>query len=185
MHLNIENDIERILISKEEIKERLVTLAKGLVKDYKGKDWTLVAILNGSLVFLADLIRLIPYQIRLDTISASTYGDSTLPKGDTVILNPFKTDIAGRDVLIIDDIIDTGHTLSRVVEDIKKYQPSSLKTCVFLNRVNRRLKKIEPDYYCFEIGNDYVVGYGLDYDNNYRNLPYIAALKPEIFQRRY
>ncbi|MGR3221175.1 MAG: hypoxanthine phosphoribosyltransferase [Candidatus Anammoxibacter sp.] len=181
----MEKDIERVIISKEQIKERLDILSKDLLKDYKGKDWTIIAILNGSLVFLADLIRLIPYPMRLDTISASTYGDSTVPKGETVLLTALKTDIKERDVLIIDDIIDTGNTLSKVMEDVKRYEPKSIKSCVLLNRSDRRVNGYEPDYCCFDLGNDYVVGYGLDYDNKYRNLPYIGVLKPDIFQQNH
>ena len=179
----MENDIERVIISEDEIKKMLDSLSKRLLEDYKEKDWTVIAVLNGSFVFLADLIRLIPYPLRLDTISAETYGDSTVSKGDTVILNTIRTDIEGRDVLIIDDIIDTGNTLSKVIEDIGRYKPKSLKCCVLLSRKDRRVKNVKIDYNCFEIGNDYVVGYGLDYDNKYRNLPYIGALKPKIFQK--
>lgn len=179
----MEKDIERVIISAEQIKKRLISLSEILLKDYKGKDWTIIAVLNGSLVFLSDLIRLMPYPLRLDTISASTYGDSTVPKGETVLLNPFKTDIEGRDVLIVDDIIDTGATLRKVIEDTKRYEPKTIKSCVLLNRHERRVNGYEPDYCGFEIGNDYVVGYGLDYDNKYRNLPYIGTLKPEIFQK--
>ncbi len=180
---NMENDISRVVISKEQIKERLDILSKSLLECYKGKDWTIIAVLNGSLVFLSDLIRLMPYPMRLNTISASTYGDSTVPKGETVLLSPIKADIEGRDVLIIDDVIDTGATLRKVVDDTWKYKPNSVKTCVLLNRPDRRLTDYEPDYSSFEIGNDYVVGYGLDFDNKYRNLPFIGALKPEIFRR--
>ena len=179
----MENDIERVIISKEQIDKKLRFLSKELIKDYKEKDWTIIAVLNGSLVFLSDLIRLMPYPMRLDTINASTYGNSTTPKGETTILSPFKSDIEGRDVLIVDDIIDTGNTLSKVIGDTRRYCPKTIKSCVLLNRPDRRVNSFDPDYYCFEIGNDYVVGYGLDYDNKYRNLPYIGVLKPEIFQK--
>ena len=179
----MENDIDRVVINEGQIKERLEVLSKNLLNDYKGKDWTVIAVLNGSLVFLADLIRLIPCSLRLDTISASTYGDSTFPKGETKLLSSIKDDIKGRDVLIIDDIVDTGSTLVKVIKEAWRYEPNSIKTCVLLNRPDRRKNNFEPDYCGFVIGNDYVVGYGLDYDNRYRNLPYIGVLKPEVFQK--
>lgn len=179
----MDKDIERVVITEEEIKDKLTNLSKALIDNYKGKEWTIIAVLNGSLVFLSDLIRLIPYPLRLDTISASTYGDATYPKGETVILNHIGTDIEGRDVLIIDDIVDTGSTLTKVMEEAKRYNPKSVKCCTLLSRSDRRANDFKPDYCCFEIGNDYVVGYGLDYDNKYRNLPYIGVLKREIFQK--
>lgn len=178
----MEKDIERVIVNEEQIEKRLASLAEELLAEYKGTDWTMIAVLNGSLVFLADLIRLLPCPLRLDTISASTYGNATVPNGETVILNPIKSDIDGRDVLIVDDIIDTGHTLSRVIEDVKRYNPKTIRSCVLLNRQDRRVNSVTPDYCGFEIGNDYVVGYGLDFDNMYRNLPYIGVLRPEIFQ---
>ena len=179
----MEKDIERVVINRKEIAERLNGLSKNLIEDYNGKEWTVIAVLNGSLVFLADLIRLIPCSLRLDTITASTYGDSTFPKGETKLLGSIKEDIKGRDVLIIDDIVDTGSTLRKVIKEALRYDPKSIKSCVLLNRPDRRDNDFEPDYCGFVVGNDYVVGYGLDYDNRYRNLPYIGALKPEVFQK--
>lgn len=179
----MEKDIARIVINEEQIRNKLLELSKTLIHDYKDKDWTIIAILNGSLVFLADLIRLIPSTIRLDTIDASTYGESTFPKEETRIMRNFKIDIEGRHVLIIDDIMDTGSTLKKVLEDIGKYNPRSLKSCVLLNRLSRRRDGFGPEYCCFSIGDDYVVGYGLDYNNKYRNLPYIAVLKEECYRR--
>lgn len=183
MESEMDNDIQRVIVTKEGIAEKLDSLALDLIKEYEGKDWTIIAVLNGSLVFLADLIRLIPFPLRLDTINASTYGDCTYPKGETVLLNQIRMDIEGRDVLIIDDIVDTGTTLTKVMEDAKKYNPKSVKSCVLLSRPDRRANNFKPDYCCFDIGNDYVVGYGLDFDNKYRNLPYIGVLKSEIFHK--
>lgn len=180
----MKDDIEKIIITEEKIKQKVQEISKKLAEDYKNKDLTLIGILNGSLVFLSDLIRLLPFPMRLDTIGASTYGSSTSPKADTVLLNKLRIDIEGRDVLLVDDIIDTGKTLRKVAEDIKGCNPRTLKTCVLLNRPSRRSEKIEPDYCGFKLGDDFVVGYGLDYNNSYRNLPYIAVLKPECYMRR-
>lgn len=179
----MEKDIARITISEDQIRKKLVELSQTLIRDYEGKAWTIIAVLNGSLVFLADLIRLIPFPIRLDTIDAATYGESTFPEGDTRILRQFKIDIEDKHVLVIDDIIDTGSTLKRVLEDIKKYNPKTLKSCVLLNRKNRKRYTIKPEYSCFDIGDDFVVGYGLDYNNKYRNLPFIGVLKDECYRR--
>lgn len=180
----MQNDIDKIVVNEENIKKKVEEVSQRLVADYKGKDLTLIGILNGSLVFLSDLIRHLPFSMRLDTIGASTYGTSTSPKAETLLLTKLRVDVEGRDVLLIDDIIDSGRTLKKVIDDIKRCNPSSLKTCVFLSRKSRRSEDIEPDYTGFEIGDDFVVGYGLDYNNRYRNLPYIATLKPECYARR-
>lgn len=177
----MERDIARVIINEKQIREKLLELSKTLIYDYQDKDWTVIAILNGSLIFLADLIRLIPFPIRLDTIDAATYGESTLPQGETKVLRQFKIDIEGKHVLVVDDIVDTGSTLKRVLEDIRRYHPRTLKSCVLLNRTSRRRYDVRPEYCCFDIGDDYVVGYGLDYNNKYRNLPFIAVLKDECY----
>lgn len=179
----MERDIARVIINEKQIQEKLLELSKILIHDYQDKEWTVIAILNGSLIFLADLIRLIPFPIRLDTIDAATYGESTLPQGETKVIRQFKTDIEGKHVLVVDDIVDTGSTLKRVLEDIKKYHPRTLKSCVLLNRSSRRRHHVRPEYCCFDIGDDYVVGYGLDYNNKYRNLPFIGVLKDECYHR--
>ncbi|MCF6158386.1 MAG: hypoxanthine phosphoribosyltransferase [wastewater metagenome] len=179
----MEKDIARVIISEEKIRSKLIELSKKLLCDYQDKDWTIIAILTGSLVFLTDLIRQIPVPIRLDTIDVATYGESTSPMGESKIIRHFKIDIKDKHVLVVDDIIDTGSTLKKVLEDIKSYQPRTLKTCVLLNRLGRRQFHIQPDYCCFTIGNEFVVGYGLDYNNKYRNLPFIGTLKDECYRR--
>ena len=179
----MEKHIAKIVINEDQIRNKLLELSKTLIRDYTGKEWTIIAVLNGSLVFLADLIRLIPFSVRLDTIDAATYGESTFPTSETKIIRQFKIDIEDKHVLVIDDIADTGSTMKRVLDDIKKYKPRTLKSCVFLNRSSRRRYNIKPEYRCFDIADDFVVGYGLDYNNKYRNLPFIAVLKDECYRR--
>ena len=178
--VGIGNEIERVLITESQIKEGIRKLADKLIADYAGRDLTIIGVLTGSLIFLADLIRHLPFQIRLDTICASLYGASTKPRqGGIKILKEISLDIADKDVLVVDDIIDTGSTMAKIMESIRDYNPRSLRSCVLLNKRARRQKESEPDYCCFEIGPYFVVGYGLDYNNMYRNLPYIAILKEE------
>ena len=170
---------ERILFTEAQIKEGIRKLADTLIADYSGRDLTIIGVLTGSLIFLADLIRLLPFQIRLDTVSSSLYGASTIPRqGGLNILKGISLDINGKDVLVVDDIIDTGSTLGGIMGCVRGYNPRSLRSCVLLNKRGRReVEQCEPDYYCFEIGPHFVVGYGLDYCDRYRNLPYIAILK--------
>ncbi len=174
----MEKAIEKVLISESQIKEKVKEAAQRITIDYEHKNLTIVSILNGSLVFLADLIRLIPFPVKIDTIRVSTYtGDSTFPQKEADIINKISLDIKNEHVLIVDDILDTGRTLTKIMQMIKEHHPLSLKVCVLLNKPARREIKIVPDYCCFEVEDKFVVGYGLDYDNKYRNLPYVAVLK--------
>jgi len=174
----MEEAIEKVLISESQIKEKVKETAQRITIDYEHKNLTIVSILNGSLVFLSDLIRLIPFPVKIDTIRVSTYtGDSTFPRKEADIINKISLDIKNEHVLIVDDILDTGRTLTKIIQMIKAHNPLSLKVCVLLNKPARREIKIVPDYYCFEVEDKFVVGYGLDYDNKYRNLPYVAVLK--------
>ena len=174
----MEKAIEKVLISESQIKDKVKETAQRITIDYEHKNLTIVSILNGSLVFLADLIRLIPFPVKIDTIRASTYtGDSTFPQKEADIINRISLDIKNEHVLIVDDILDTGRTLTKIIQMIKEHNPLSLKVCVLLNKPARREMKIVPDYCCFEVEDKFVVGYGLDYDNKYRNLPYVAVLK--------
>jgi len=174
----MEKAIEKVLISESQIKDKVKETAQRITIDYEHKNLTIISILNGSLVFLSDLIRLIPFPVKIDTIRASTYtGDSTFPQKEADIINEISLDIKNEHVLIVDDILDTGRTLTKIIQMIKEHNPLSLKVCVLLNKSARREMKIVPDYCCFEVEDKFVVGYGLDYDNKYRNLPYVAVLK--------
>ena len=174
----MEKAIEKVLISESQIKDKVKETAQRITIDYEHKNLTIVSILNGSLVFLSDLIRLIPFPVKIDTIRVSTYtGDSTFPQKEADIINKISLDIKNEHVLIVDDILDTGRTLTKIMQMIKEHNPLSLKVCVLLNKPVRREIEIIPDYCCFEVEDKFVVGYGLDYDNKYRNLPYVAVLK--------
>ncbi len=177
----MENDIEEVLFSEAEIKNRVSALAQKLAVDYKQKNLTIIGVLNGSLVFLSDLIRQIPFPVKIDTIRANAYvGTFTFPKAETEIIHNINTNVKDEHVLIVDDILDTGRTLAEIIRMLTEYSPLSIKVCVLLNKRARRESEIDPDYCCFEIEDKFVVGYGLDFDNRYRNLPYVAVLKDSI-----
>lgn len=174
----MKKDIGEVLITEAEIEHNVSELAQRLTADYEHKGVTIIGVLNGSLIFLSDLIRHIPFPVKIDTIRANTYiGASTISKAETDIINNISLNIKDEHVLIVDDVLDTGKTLSRIVQVIKGHNPMSIKICVLLNKEARREIEIVPDYCCFEIENKFVVGYGLDFDNRYRNLPYIAVLE--------
>ncbi|MDP6117118.1 MAG: hypoxanthine phosphoribosyltransferase [Planctomycetota bacterium] len=173
-------EIERILVSEDEIAKAIDDLAERLKEDYAEGDLVLVAVLNGSVVFLADLIRKLPLKLTFDVIAASSYGSGTTSSGNVKILKELSLDVEGRDVLLIDDIFDTGLTLSALIHYLKEKNPRSLKSCVLLNKQNpERQSDNHPDYWCLDIENEFVVGYGLDYDSRYRNLPYIGVMSGE------
>jgi hypoxanthine phosphoribosyltransferase len=177
----MKNDIGEVLFSAAEIKNRVSALAQRLAVDYKHKNLTIIGVLNGSLIFLSDLIRQIPLPVKIDTIRANTYaGASTFPKAEMEIIHNTKINVKGEHILIVDDILDTGKTLSEIVRMITKHEPLSIKVCVLLNKIARREMEIVPDYCCFEIEDKFVVGYGLDFDNRYRNLPYVAVLRDDV-----
>ncbi len=177
----MKNDIDEVLISETEIKNKVSELAQKLALDYKHNNLTIIGILNGSLVFLSDLIRHISFPVKIDTIKANSYvGASTFPKTETEIIHNININVKDEHVLIVDDILDTGKTLYEIVRMITKHDPLSIKVCVLLNKTARREVEMVPDYCCFEIEDKFVVGYGLDFDNRYRNLPYVAVLRDDV-----
>jgi hypoxanthine phosphoribosyltransferase len=174
-------DVETILITEADLAERVKTLAQQIEKDYEGKEMVIVSLLNGTVMFLGDLIRNISLPLRLDFIGVSSYGAGT-ESGDLVFTKELRLDVRGRDVLLVDDILDTGRTISRVLVKLRQLKPREIKTCVLLDKPERRVEKVEADYVGFEIPNQFVVGYGLDYAERYRNLPFVGVLKPEMYQ---
>jgi hypoxanthine phosphoribosyltransferase len=172
--------VERVLIRPEQIQKRVRQLARAIARDFKGKDFVIVALLNGTIMFLADLIRHLELPLRLDFIGVSSYGAGTRP-GELVFTKELRLDVRGRDVLLIDDILDTGRTLNRVTTKLRALKPKSLRTCVFLNKQARRTEPVRADYIGFEIPDFFVIGYGLDFAERYRNLPFVGVLSEHIY----
>lgn len=173
-------DLDTILVDEESIKKRLTELGKEINTLYEGRDLAVIAIINGAIIFVADLIRQLNIPIQLDCIRVSSYRDETRPVQEPEIIDKVRLDLQGVDVLIIDDILDTGNTLSKVCEIFKKMKPASLRTCVLLDKHTTRSVEFEADFVGFQIPDEFVVGYGLDFAERYRQLPCIGVLKPEL-----
>jgi len=175
-------DIDRILIDSPEIQARILTLAAAIDADYADKDdLLLICVLKGGYVFLSDLSRALQRPHHLDFMGISSYGSGTTSSGAVQIIMDLKQPLNGRHVLIVEDIIDSGHTLSYLRQNLLARQPASLKICTLLNKPSRREVDVTVDYVGFDIPDEFVVGYGLDFDELYRNFPFIAVLKPEVF----
>ena len=176
------DDVHRVVVPREQIAHRVGELAEQISQHYLGRELTILAVLTGSLVFLADLIRRLPVRLRLHVVSASSYGAATKP-GTLRVEMPADLDLAGRDVLIVDDILDTGRTLDEIVRQVAAHKPASLRCCVLLEKSHRApAGRIEPDFRGFQIDGQFVVGYGLDIGNLYRNLPDICVLTDEAMR---
>ena len=169
----MENREKKILFDREQILNRVKELGNILSKDYKDKTPIVISLLKGSFIFCSDLVREMNITLEIEFLETSSYGDDEVSSGDVKILSNIKTDLEGRDVIIVDDIIDTGRTLKKVVEEISAKNPASLKTCVLLDKPSRRVVDISADYVGFEIDDVFIVGYGLNYKSYYRNVPYI------------
>jgi hypoxanthine phosphoribosyltransferase len=177
----MKDNIERILIPYEDIEKRIKELGKEISREYEGKDLLMVGILKGAVLFYADLAKCIDTLLRMDFMAVSSYGSTTVSSGVVRILKDLDESIEGRDVLIVEDIVDTGLTLHYLVKNLQSRNPGSLRICCLLDKPSRRLVDIKPDYIGFEIPDEFVVGYGLDYDEIYRNLRDICILKPDCY----
>src|SRR6266481_1637844 len=175
-------EVERVLITEEQIAQRVRELSAELTRDFEGRELVVVAVLNGTVMFLADLIRHLSLPLRLDFIGTSSYGAGT-EAGELVFTKELRLDVRGRDVLLVDDILDTGKTLSRVANKLRALKPRRLKTCVLLNKAARRVEDVQADYVGFEIPDVFVVGYGLDFAERYRNLPFVGLLHPHVYKQ--
>lgn len=178
----MQQDMQQILFTQEQVAARVREMAAQISRDYAGKTPLVVGILRGSFIFMADLVRAMDIPLTLDFMVASSYGAGTVSSGKVKIGLDLQEDIAGRDVLLVEDILDTGNTLSKLVAELKGRQPASLKLCVLLDKPERRTKPIEADYVGFTIPDAFVVGCGLDYNQLYRQLPYIGILKPSVYE---
>ena len=176
----LRKEVDYVLISEAQIAKRVKALGRAIQRDFKGRDMVVVSLLNGTVMFLADLIRHLPMPLRLDFIGVSSYGSGT-SSGELVFTKELKIDVAGRDVLLVDDILDTGKTMSRVLAKLRELKPRRIRTCVLLDKPERRTEKVQADFVGFKIPNEFVVGYGLDYAERYRNLPFVGVLRPEIY----
>jgi hypoxanthine phosphoribosyltransferase len=173
----------KTLYDKATLHRGVSAMAAKIEESYEGRQLTIVGVLTGSVVLLADLIRAIEQPMRVGVIQASSYRGATTERGDLIINSELMLDISGRDVLLVDDIFDTGHTLKNVVDKLHEFSPASVKSAVLLRKRGRQETDYEPDFTAFDIPDEFVVGYGLDYEDMYRNLPFLAALEDEDIKR--
>ena len=177
----LEKDIESVLFSAEQLKQRVREIAAEIERDYAGKEIMLISVLRGSFVFMADLCRAIDLPCTIDFMSVSSYGKGTTSSGQVQITKDLSEDISGRHVIVIEDILDSGNTLSYLLRLLEHRHPASIRLCILLDKPDRRTKPVQVHYSGFTIPDAFVVGYGLDYAEKYRNLPYIGILKPEVY----
>jgi hypoxanthine phosphoribosyltransferase len=173
----------KTLLSKEQLHDGVSRMADEIAACYENRQLTIVGVLTGSVVLMADLIRIIDLPMRVGVLQASSYRGATTTRGELVINSELMLDISGRDVLLVDDIFDTGHTLARTIEKMQEFGPTSLRSAVLLRKHGRQEVDYQPDFVAFDIPDEFVVGYGLDYEDMYRNLPYLAALEADDIAR--
>lgn len=180
---NMDNCIESVLFSEEKIAEIVKNLGEQISKDYNGKKLLLVSVLKGSVVFMADLMRNITIPCEIDFMVVSSYGAGTKTSGNIKIIKDLNIDIADYDLLIVEDILDSGVTLSTLKKMLEGRKPASIKICTFLDKPERRKADIKADYCGFAVPDEFIVGYGLDFDEKFRNLPYVGVLKRECYEK--
>lgn len=180
----IEDSIQSVLLTKEQIAKRVAELGAEITKDYEGKQLIAAAILRGSVIFFSDLIRCVPIPLQVDFMAVTSYGSGSTSMGNVRILFDLQDDIKGKDLLIVEDIIDTGITLSNLRKVLCEREPNTVEFCCLLNKPDRRRAEVDVKYVGFDIPDEFVVGYGLDYDSKYRNYDSIGILKREIYERR-
>ena len=176
------NDVSRVLCTQQQLKAEVKRLGIEISRDYEGRQPILVSVLKGAFVFMADLVREITVPCTIDFMSVSSYGTGTKSSGVVKIVKDLDNNVEGYDLLLVEDILDSGLTLSYLRELLRDRHPNSIKIVTLLNKPARRTADIQPDYCCFEVPDEFVVGYGLDFDERYRNLPYVGVLKEEVYQ---
>ncbi len=179
----MQSDIERVLFDEPAIHKRLDEMAAQITADYRERQLTVIAVLTGSLMFLSDLLRRIPLPLRLDCLNVVSYHGKPQTSGQVIFKDVDLPDVTDQDVLILDDILDTGHTLAAVREKLQTAEPRSVRVCVLLSKRKQRARDVDADYVGFEIEDEFVVGYGLDFMERYRNLPYIGALRKKLLDQ--
>ena len=181
--MDMRDDIQTVLVTEEQLRAKVAELGARISRDYAGKDLLLVSILKGAVVFMADLMRAVTIPCSIDFMVVSSYGGTnTESTGLVKIVKDLDADLSGREVLIVEDVLDTGVTLSNLVPMLQLRHPNSVRICAILDKPARRKTDIRADYTGFEVPDAFVVGYGLDYNEYYRNLPYIGILKPEVYE---
>ena len=181
MNDNMKEDVLRVLLSEDEIREKVRELGGKITADYKNSNLVLVTVLKGAVVFLADLMRQIDVPAEIDFMVVSSYGSGVKSSGVVKIVKDLDVPLAGKDILIVEDILDSGLTLSYIKELLKSRGPRSIRIATLLDKPSRRKVDLQADYIGFSVPDEFVIGYGLDYDEKYRNLPYIGILKPEVY----
>ena len=177
----LEQDIDRVLFTEEQLQARVAEIAAQIDRDYAGKQPLLVSVPRGSFVFMADLVRRITLPCTVDFMAVSSYGSGTTSSGQVKIVKDLSEQIEGKDVIVVEDILDSGNTLSYLLKLLEARHPASIRLCTLLDKPERRTKPVAVQYSGFTIPDEFVVGYGLDYDEKYRNLPYIGILKPRVY----
>lgn len=178
----MEKDIKKILISEEDIAKRVKELGEEITQDYKGKNLMMIGILKGAAIFMSHLCLQVKLPMLIDFMSVSSYGESSISTGEVKIVKDLDFSVEGKDILIVEDIIDTGLTLSYLKDNLLKRGASSVKIVTLLDKPERRNIKVSIDYLGFEVPDEFIVGYGLDYSEKYRNFPFVAALKEEAYE---
>lgn len=178
----LEKDIDHILFSEEQLKARVREIAGQIDRDFAGKEPMLISVLRGSFIFMADLLRSITLPCTVDFMAVSSYGAGTTSSGQVKITKDLSESIEGRDIIVVEDILDSGNTLSYLLQILQARHPASMKLCTLLDKPDRRIKPVHVDYSGFSIPDEFVVGYGLDFAEKYRNLPYIGVLKPCVYE---
>ncbi|HEU0011276.1 MAG TPA: hypoxanthine phosphoribosyltransferase, partial [Verrucomicrobiae bacterium] len=176
------HEVDRVLITERQIARRVRKMSRQIEQDFRGREMVVVSLLNGTVMFLADLIRHLSLPLRLDFIGVSSYGAGTT-SGELIFTKELRLDVRGRDVLLVDDILDTGRTMKRVLGKLRQLRPRRIKTCVLLDKPSRRVERVQANYVGFTIPDLFVIGYGLDYAERYRNLPFVGVLKPEMYRK--
>ena len=179
----LEQDIERVLFTEQELKDRVAEIAAQIDKDYAGKEPMLISVLRGSFIFMADLARSITLPCTVDFMAVSSYGAGTTSSGQVKITKDLSESIEGRDIIVVEDILDSGNTLSYLFQLLQARHPASVRLCTLLDKPSRRTKPVTADYTGFTVDDLFVVGYGLDYAEKYRNLPYIGILTPAVYEK--